>query len=258
MTIESNAETMADKEGRQYHIGLKKGELANRMILTGDPDRIEICKELFDTIELETQNREYRCITGTAHGTRMSLLSTGIGPDNTEIAVIECSQITENPIFIRAGSCGSLQDFVKPADQIISTGSIAYENTSSFFVPDCFPAIASHDVILELERACNELELKHHVGLTATTPGFYGSQGRSIGKFEPLPFKIEDLQKWNVLNFEMEASCLFRLAMISGARAGAICAAYNNRITNEMISKEQKKPAQEGTIKAAMLALSRL
>ena len=61
-----------------------------------------------------------------------------------------------------------------------------------------------------------------------------------------------------MLNFEMESSCLFRLAMISGAKAGTICAAYNNRITDEMISSEQKGPAQEGTIKAAMLALSRL
>ena len=57
MTIESNAVTMADEEGRQYHIGLKKGELANRIMLTGDPDRIDIGKELFDNIEIETQHR---------------------------------------------------------------------------------------------------------------------------------------------------------------------------------------------------------
>ena len=256
--MESNAETMADKEGRQYHIGLKKGELANKIMLAGDPDRIELGRELFDNIEIETQHREYRSITGTVHGTRMSMLSTGIGPDNTEIAVIETSQIVDDPVFIRIGTCGCLQDFVRPADQVISTGSIAYENTSTFFVPECFPAIASIDIVLKLQEACKELGIKQHTGLTATTPGFYGSQGRSIGRFEPMPFKIEDLQKWNVLNFEMEASCLFRLAMISGARAGAICTAYNNRITNEMISNQQMKPAQEGTIKAAMLALSRL
>jgi len=252
------AETMSDSEGRQYHIGLKKGELASRIMLAGDPDRIEIGKKLFDKIELETRRREFRCITGTVNGARMSLLSTGIGPDNTEIAVIEACQIVKDPVFIRVGTCGALQKFVRPGDQVISTGSIAYENTSTFFVPDCFPAIASIDVVLELERACNELELEHHIGLTATTPGFYGSQGRKIGKFEPLPFKIEDLQKWNVLNFEMESSCLFRLAMIGGAKAGTICATYNNRITDEMISSKQKKPAQEGTIRAAMLALSRL
>jgi len=249
---------MTDKEGRQYHIGLKKGELANRIMLAGDPDRIDLGKKLFDSIELETRRREFRCITGKVHGVRMSLLSTGIGPDNTEIAVIEACQITKDPTFVRVGSCGCLQEFVRPSDQVISTGSIAYENTSTFFVPDCFPAIASIDVVLELERACNELGLEHHVGLTATTPGFYGSQGRSVGKFKPLPFKIEDLESWGVLNFEMESSCLFRLAMIGGARAGTICAAYNNRITDEMITPKQKKPAQEGTIKAAMLALSRL
>ncbi|MFO7618922.1 MAG: nucleoside phosphorylase [Thermoplasmata archaeon] len=250
--------TMLDSEGHQYHIGLKKGELADRVMLAGDPDRVDVGKKLFDNIEFESQRREFRCITGKVHGVRMSMLSTGIGPDNTEIAVIEACQIVKNPVFIRVGSCGCLQEQVRPGDQVISTGSIAYENTSTFFVPECFPAIASIDVVLELERACNELGLRHHVGLTATTPGFYGSQGRSVGKFHPLPFKIEELENWGVLNFEMESSCLFRLAMIGGARAGTICAAYNNRITDEMISTKQKKPAQEGTIKAAMLALSRL
>jgi uridine phosphorylase len=251
------AETMMDNDGRQYHIGLKKGELADRIMLAGDPDRIELGRKLFDSIELETGHREFRCITGKAHGKRMSLLSTGIGPDNTEIAVIEACQIVKKPIFIRVGSCGCLQEFVRPGDQVISTGAIAYENTSTFFVPDCFPAIASIDIVLELERACNELGLEHHVGLTATTPGFYGSQGRSVGKFHPLPFKIEDLEKWGVLNFEMESSCLFRLAQIGGARAGTICAAYNNRITDEMISAKKMRAAQEGTLKTAMLALSR-
>jgi uridine phosphorylase len=252
------AVTMSDAEGRQYHIGLRKGELADRIMLAGDPDRVEVGKKLFDKIEFEGQRREFRCVTGKVHGSRMSLLSTGIGPDNTEIAVIEACQIVKDPVFVRVGTCGALQKFVRPSDQVISTGSIAYENTSTFFVPECFPAIASIDVVLELERACNELGLEHHVGLTATTPGFYGSQGRAVGKFEPLPFRIEELQKWGVLNFEMESSCLFRLAMIGGARAGTICAAYNNRATDEMISAKQKKPAQEGTIKAAMLALSRL
>ena len=252
------AVTMMGSDGRQYHIGLKKGELADRIMLAGDPDRIEIGRRLFDNVELETQRREFRCITGKVHGRRMSLLSTGIGPGNTEIAVIEACQITKDPAFIRVGSCGCLQKSVRPGDQVISTGAIAYENTSTFFVPECFPAIAGIDVVLELERACNELELKHHVGLTATTPGFYGSQGRSVGKFHPLPFKIEDLEKWGVLNFEMESSVLFRLAMIGGARAGTICAAYNNRITEEMISAKQKGPAQEGSIRAAMLALSKL
>ncbi len=257
--VEQSAVSMVDEEGRQYHIALKEGELAQKIMFCGDPDRIEVGRPLFESIELETQRREFRTITGTYKGARMSLMSTGIGCDNTEIAVVECSEIVDSPTFIRVGSCGSLHESIRPGDLIISTGSIAYENTSTFFVPECFPAIADHTVVRKLIDSCKNLQLQHHVGLTATTSGFYGSQGRSHGKFSPFEnFNIENLQKWGVLNFEMEASTLFRLAMISGARAGTICAAFNNRITDEIIKKEDKKRAELNTIKAAMEALVNL
>ncbi len=256
---EESAITMADDEGRRYHLGLKKGELAQRIMLCGDVDRVDVGKKLFESVEFETRQREFRTITGMFGGKRMSLMSTGIGPDNTEIAVIECGQIVEKPVFIRVGSCGGLQEYLRPGDLVISTGSIAYENTSTYFVPECFPAIADYHIMQNLISACQKLELKHHIGLTATMPGFYGSQGRSTGKFQPLEdFRIEELQRWNVLNFEMETSCLFRLAMIGGARAGAICACFNNRITDEVIGVEDKHKAEEGCLRAAMTALTTL
>jgi uridine phosphorylase len=253
------AVTMEDDGGRQYHLGLKKGQLAELVMLCGDVDRVELGRGLFDSVEYETQRREFRTVTGTYGGKRMSLMSTGIGPDNTEIAVIECCQIVEAPTFIRVGSCGALQEHIKPGDLVVSTGALAYENTSSFFVPDCFPAIADHRVLSGIVNACEELGYGHHVGLTATTPGFYGSQGRGVGAFRPLEgFKVELLRSWNVLNFEMEASCLFRLATIGGARAGAVCVVFNNRITDEVISFDKKHEAEERCLRAAMTTLSRL
>jgi uridine phosphorylase len=253
------AVTMEDDEGRQYHIGLKRGQLAERVMLCGDVDRVELGKKLFEDVEFETQRREFRTVTGTFDGKRMSLMSTGIGPDNTEIAVIECCQIVDSPIFIRVGSCGALQDYIEPGDLVISTGALAYENTSSFFVPDCFPAIADPGVLRSLDQACEELGYGHHVGLTATTPGFYGSQGRGVGAFRLMEgFNVELLRSWGVLNFEMEASCLFRLATIGGARAGAVCAAFNNRITDKVISTGIKHEAEERCLRVAMTALSRL
>ncbi len=255
--LDRNAMTMMDEDGKQFHIGMKEDDLAPLIMLCGDPDRIEVGRPLFDTVEKEFQRREYRTITGTYKGKRMSLMSTGIGADNTEIAVIEASQIVKDPIFIRVGSCGSLQKAIEPGDLVISTGSIAYENTSTFFVPECFPAIADHEVLGALIRSCKELGYTHHVGLTATTPGFYGSQGRGVGDFTPRPgFDVDELIGWGVLNFEMEASCLFRLAMITGAKAGTICAAFNNRATDKIISKEDKHPAEQRTIKAAMETLT--
>lgn len=261
MTTEDGltAVTMADAEGRQHHIGLKKGELAGKILLCGDPDRIEVGRPLFDTIEGEWQRREYRTITGTYKGQRMSLMSTGIGCDNTEIAVIEASEILDSPTFIRVGSCGSIHESIRPGDLVISTGSMAFENTSTFFVPDCYPAIADYRVVRALKNAAEKLGHVHHVGLTATTSGFYGSQGRGMGKFQPLEeFTIEKLLRWQVLNFEMESSTLFRLSMLSGARAGTICAAFNNRITDKIISKEDKPIAEKKTIQTAMEALLNL
>ena len=94
---------------RQYHIGLGPGELAEYILLPGDPDRTARIASRFDSIELEHRHREFATVTGTYRGQRVSVVSTGIGTDNVEIVVAEILAITERPTFIRVGSCGALQ-----------------------------------------------------------------------------------------------------------------------------------------------------
>ena len=94
---------------RQYHIDLGPGELAEYLLLPGDPDRTPKISRLLDDVELERQHREFASVTGTYRGQRVSIVSTGIGTDNVEIVIAEILAITKRPTFIRVGSSGALQ-----------------------------------------------------------------------------------------------------------------------------------------------------
>jgi len=106
---------------RQYHIGLGPGELAEYILLPGDPDRTARIATRLDSIELERRNREFATVTGSYRGLRISVISTGIGTDNVEIVVAEVLAITERPTFIRVGSCGSLQPEIELGDLVSTT-----------------------------------------------------------------------------------------------------------------------------------------
>jgi len=247
------AEVVSTKEGRQYHINLAPGELAEYIILVGDPVRSHKTAKFFDKVLLKRENREFVTYTGLIDDIKVSVISTGIGTDNVEIVVIEASQIVKNPTFIRVGSCGSLQEHINCGDLIISTGAVRFENTSLYFVPEGYPAIASHEVVIALIEAAEKLGCPYHVGLTVTVSGFYGAQGRKIPGF-PLryPNLVEDLAKLNILNFEMESSTLFTLANVRGFRAGTICAVYANRPKNKFIKPKEKEKAEENCIKTGI------
>lgn len=251
----TSAEVVKTASGRQYHINVAPGELAEYIILVGDPARAHKVAKFFDKIEFNTQNREFITYTGYVDNIRMSVMSTGIGQDNIEIVFIETIQVVENPTFIRVGSCGSLQEQINCGDLVISTGSVRLENTSLFFVPEGYPAVANYEVIISLIEAAEKLGYRYHVGLTASASGFYGAQGRNIPGFRlRYPNLVEELKELNVVNFEMESSALFTLSNIKGIRAGMVCAVYANRPKNEFIGPEEKVIAEEKAIKTGIEA----
>src|SRR4029077_17585589 len=126
---------VARPEGeRQYHIDLGPGELAEYILLPGDPDRTARIARLLDDVELERRHREFASVTGTYRGLRVSIVSTGIGTDNVEIAMAEILAITTRPTFIRVGSCGALQPEMALGDLAISTGAVRLETTTSWYV----------------------------------------------------------------------------------------------------------------------------
>jgi uridine phosphorylase len=241
---------------RQYHIALGPGELAEYILLPGDPDRTARIAARLDSIELERRHREFVSATGTYRGERVSIVSTGIGTDNVEIVVAEILAVTERPTFIRVGSCGALQPEIALGDLIVSTGAVRLESTTSFFVHDGFPAVAHYEAVVALIEAAERLGHRAHVGLTATAPGFFGAQGRPIPQL-PIryPDLAEDMARQRVMNFEMEASALLILASLARCRAGVVCAVYAQRTTGEFIEGAAKDAAEAACVETGLDSL---
>ena len=241
---------------RQYHIELGPGELAEYILLPGDPDRTTQIAARFESIELERRNREFASVTGSYRGQRVSVVSTGIGTDNVEIVVAEILAITERPTFVRVGSSGALQPEMRLGDLAITTGAVRLEATTSFFVHDGYPAVADYEVVAALVEAAERLGHRYHIGVTATAPGFYAAQGRPIPQ---LPIRYPDLAKemarQRVMNFEMEASALLVLATLARCRAGVVCAVYANRTTGEFISGDHKDAAEAACVETGLESL---
>jgi len=242
---------------RQYHIGLGPGELAEYILLPGDPDRVPRIAARFESIERQHRNREFASATGTYNGQRVSVLSTGIGTDNVEIAIAEILAITERPTFVRVGSCGALQPEIQPGELVISTGSVRLEATTSYFVHDGYPAVADYEAVAALVEAAFRLGHRSHVGITATAPGFFGAQGRPIPQL-PIryPDLAEELARERVLNFEMEASALMVLAGLANCRSGVVCAVFAQRVTGDFLTGEAKERAEAACIETGLEALA--
>ena len=248
---------LAVPEGeRQYHIGRGPGELAEYILLPGDPDRTARIATLLDSIESEHRNREFASVTGTYQGLRISVVSTGIGTDNVEIVIAEILAITENPTFIRVGSSGALQPEIRPGDVVITSGAVRLETTTSWFVSDGYPAVAHHEAVVALIEAAERRGHRYHVGITATAPGFYGAQGRPIARL-PIryPDVADEMARQRVMNFEMEASAVLVLAGLAGCRAGAVCAVFAQRVTGEFATGDAKDAAERACIETGLESL---
>jgi uridine phosphorylase len=241
---------------RQYHIDLGPGELAEYLLLPGDPDRTSKISRLLDDVELERRHREFASVTGSYRGQRVSIVSTGIGTDNVEIVIAEILAITKRPTFIRVGSSGALQPEINLGDLVISTGAIRLETTTSWFVHDGYPAVADYEAVIALIEAADRLGHRYHVGLTATAPGFFGAQGRPIPQL-PIryPDLAEDMARQRVMNFEMEASALLVLAGLARCRAGVVCAAYAQRTTGDFVTGDAKDAAEAACVETGLESL---
>ncbi len=243
-------------EGRQYHIGLRRGELAEYVLLVGDPGRVGKVASRFDRVELERSNREIVTATGTFRGMPVSVMSTGMGTDNIEIVIAEVTEITDRATLVRVGSSGALQPGIALGDLIISTGAVRLENTTAFYVHDGYPAIAHRDVVWALEAACLEGGYPFHVGLTATASGFYAPQGRAMRTLPVrYPELAEELRREGVANLEMESSALFVLAGLAGLRSGTVCAAYAQRTDGTFLEGAAKEAAEARCIDAGLAGI---
>jgi uridine phosphorylase len=237
---------------KQYHIQCRKGDLAEYLLVPGDPERVGKIASFWDSAKEISCHREFRSITGKYRGAPISALSSGIGPACMAIVVNEASRVGVHT-FIRVGSSGAIQEDVKCGDVVISSAAVRLDCTSNCYMMPEYPAAANYEVLLALIEASEILGIdNYHVGVTATTADFYAGQNRPTPTCpSTLENLIPKLQSANVLNFEMETATLYTLASLFKMRAGSICAIYANRCTNEF----RPGAGEESAIKIANEAI---
>jgi uridine phosphorylase len=225
----------ADSGGKQYHIACGKGDLADFLLLPGDPDRVAKIVNMWDSAKEVSSHREFHSFTGKYKGVPISVLSTGIGPACMAIAVNEAANVGVHT-FIRVGSTAAIQRGVACGDVVISSGAVRLDCSSSCYIMAEYPAVAHYEALLALIEAAESLRVKnYHVGITVTTADFYAGQSRVVARGGVVQNEnlLPVLQKAGVLNFEMETATLFTLASLYGLRAASVCAVLANRCTGE-------------------------
>ena len=264
------SELIINADGSCFHLHLKPEQLADKVILVGDPARVNTVAAHFETIECEVQSREFHTITGIYKGKRITCQSHGIGCDNIDIVMNELDTLanidyetrTEKPehrtlTCVRIGTCGGLQPFTPTGSFVASVKSIGFDGLLNFYAD-------RNDVCdLEMEEAFKEhmqwnpikgapyvsiadADLIEQIaqddmvrGYTISCGGFYGPQGRVLRANIADPDqnkKVESFEYNNlkICNFEMESSALAGLASLLGHRAMTCCMVIANRYTTEM------------------------
>jgi uridine phosphorylase len=239
----------------QYHVGVGPDDVADAVLLPGDPDRVEKVTALWDDAEEVGRHREYRTATGTYDGAPVSVTSTGIGSPSAAIAVEELARVGVET-FVRVGSCGAIQPGVDVGDLVITTGAVRQEGTSGEYVREDYPAVAHDEVVSALVAAAERLDHDYHVGVTMSSDSFYAGQGRpGLGGFRAAGSDrlVEDLRAANVVNIEMEAAALLTLGSLYGLRTGAVCTVYANRTTGEFRTAGESAAAETASLAVALL-----
>lgn len=270
-----NSELILNPDGSIYHLNLKPENISNTIIFVGDQDRVEKISKHFDTIEFKTQKREFKTQTGTYKGKRITVISTGIGPDNIDIVLNELDALvnidlkTRKPKekltsldIIRVGTSGSLQSNIPVDSFVLSSHGLdingmlhAYQiqSISDSKIEDAFikqtnwsPLKARPIVVKNSEKLEKRFKSEQtYSGLTATAGGFYGPQGRVLR----LPLQDASLNNkmdafnFNgtfISNFEMETSAIYGLSKLLGHHALSLNAVIANR-ANGTFSENPRK-----------------
>lgn len=273
-----NSELILTTDGRVYHINLRPEDLANTVITVGDPDRVAEVSKYFDQIEFKTQHREFVTHTGRIGNKRLTVLSSGIGPDNIDIVMNELDALVNidldarevKPVLtslniIRMGTSGSLQADIPVDSLVASSHGIGLDNVLHYYQLQN----TTHE--LELQQAfVQHVELQdaaiipyavqgseeilrwfgtdYHKGMTVTCPGFYAPQGRVVRaglQFPNLVNKLSnfEFQQHRITNFEMETSAIFGLGRVLGHKCLAVNTIVANRV-QRTFTRDGKKSVE--------------
>ena len=249
------SELVLSSKGSLYHIDLVGNQIADTVVLVGDPKRVDAFKPFFTSIEQETENREIHSITGVYRNTPITVLSTGMGTDNIDI-VVKSEHRKLN--LVRIGTSGALHSDIPVGSIVVSQYAIGldgllnyYKHDDNVFEHDMAEAFYAHAkfdncfakpyVVCGDEILLDKLAGDAYKGITATAPGFYAPQGRQVR----LETRIEDINtilssfEYNgnrVLNFEMETSAIYGLGRLLGHSALTMCLIIANRPTGTFLN----------------------
>lgn len=269
MNNSNKAQLVLTDDGAIYHLNLLPGDLAETIILVGDPGRTALVSEMFDSIELRKQNREIITITGVYKGERISVMSTGMGTDNIEIVLNEIDALFNIDLttgiekdkktklnLVRIGTSGALQSDI-PAKRsfLVSEYGLGLDGLAYFYkdsgnfidkeITGEFIKVLgwSNDLPKPYAIHCSP-ELLGKVGegwrkgITLTAPGFYAPQGRRLRLEVADKDFIDRAEKFvfnddKITNFEMETSALYILSAMLGHNALTVCNIIANRVTGD-------------------------
>jgi len=240
-----------EREGASLFTGVSSEKVARYVILTvRDPlhgyvkDAAEEIAEHLDCYEKVADTRMFTTFTGKYKGVSISVCSTGSGAPEAELALMDFIRFTSADTFVRVGTSGALQEWIKLGELIISSAAVRDEGTSKEYVKPTYPAVASYEVVLALASAAEKLGVNYHIGITRSNDAIYVGEGRPICNYLQEEHVVIP-RYWaraNVLNVEREAALILTLCNIFGKRGGAICTIVDNELTGEVgvgVGKEE-------------------
>lgn len=258
------SELILNPDGSIYHLHLRPGEVAPVIITVGDQDRVPMVSRYFDRVEHRAQKREFVTHTGWIGNTRLSVISTGIGPDNIDIVFneldalfnidLETRQVKQQHTaltILRIGTAGSLQRDIPVDGFVVSSAGLGMDGLLQFYEA---PAQQQHPALEALRRhfagvwdfplapyyapadsgLAAAFKTGFYSGITATNPGFYGPQGRQLRAAVRLPQYLDLLQQFEyenqrIANLEMETAAMYGLAQLLGHRTLSVSTILANR-----------------------------
>jgi uridine phosphorylase len=242
--------------GVQYHIRCKPGDVADAVLLPGDPGRCEAIARCFDRAELKARNREFTTYSGVVAAKRISVTSTGIGSPSGAIAVEELAAIGART-FVRVGTTGSIQPGVGFGDLVIATAAVRDEGTTPAYVPLGYPAVADHSLVQALIAAGRRYPGQVHTGIVRSHDALYPDlQPADMPRRERLEEWIQLWHRAGVLCNDMETSAIFTLAGLKRLRAGSILMVVNEpgeeTIDPQRVANLDLRPMFQVAIEAAL------
>jgi uridine phosphorylase len=269
--MEKKTELITNSDGSIFHLNLLPGDISDKIIIVGDPGRVDMLATLLESIRVRKENREFRTVTGSFEGNELTIISSGIGTDNIDIVINELDALVnidlktgipkEDPVsltFIRLGTSGGLREDVPAGACVLTETAIGFDGLIHFYEgyewildttlsdvlvqylewPDTlsYPyAVNANKELIELFQ--NEKFIK---GVTISAPGFYAPQGRKLrlGTFDSeINKKLSEFsfRGRTISNYEMESSAIYGLSALLGHKALTICVIIGNRVTGEFI-----------------------